>query len=194
MGAGPAGGPADGARAGAQSRCLPPVRAADPPPRDPAAPPAAPRPAPAPVPAPAQPTPPPAAAMSKQPRAGREEILECQVMWEPDSKKNTQMDRFRAAVGAACGLALGECGLRGHHRSPRPPGRGLQKSGSPSGSEGPPGRGTPSWGPGRPLLRGVAVRALPGCWNNPLILSLPVPGLGGATGSGGPLPRGWGTL
>lgn len=48
----------------------------------------------------------PAAAMSKEPRAGREEILECQVMWEPDSKKNTQMDRFRAAVGAACGLAL----------------------------------------------------------------------------------------
>lgn len=47
-----------------------------------------------------------AAAMSKEPRAGREEILECQVMWEPDSKKNTQMDRFRAAVGAACGLAL----------------------------------------------------------------------------------------
>ncbi|XP_044631985.2 acetoacetyl-CoA synthetase isoform X2 [Equus asinus] len=44
--------------------------------------------------------------MSKEPRAGREEILECQVMWEPDSKKNTQMDRFRAAVGAACGLAL----------------------------------------------------------------------------------------
>lgn len=48
----------------------------------------------------------PAAAMSKEPRAGREEILECQVMWEPDTKKNTQMDRFRAAVGAACGLAL----------------------------------------------------------------------------------------
>nr|XP_031298352.1 acetoacetyl-CoA synthetase isoform X2 [Camelus dromedarius] len=44
--------------------------------------------------------------MSKEPRAGREEILECQVMWKPDSKKNTQMDRFRAAVGAACGLAL----------------------------------------------------------------------------------------
>ncbi|XP_025257912.1 acetoacetyl-CoA synthetase isoform X2 [Theropithecus gelada] len=44
--------------------------------------------------------------MSKEERAGREEILECQVMWEPDSKKNTQMDRFRAAVGAACGLAL----------------------------------------------------------------------------------------
>ncbi|XP_029777491.1 acetoacetyl-CoA synthetase [Suricata suricatta] len=44
--------------------------------------------------------------MSKEPRAGREEILECQVMWEPDGKKNTQMDRFRAAVGAAFGLAL----------------------------------------------------------------------------------------
>uniref|UniRef100_A0A2K6M419 Acetoacetyl-CoA synthetase n=1 Tax=Rhinopithecus bieti TaxID=61621 RepID=A0A2K6M419_RHIBE len=44
--------------------------------------------------------------MSKEERAGREEILECQVMWEPDSKKNTQMDRFRAAVGAGCGLAL----------------------------------------------------------------------------------------
>ncbi|XP_032510313.1 acetoacetyl-CoA synthetase isoform X2 [Phocoena sinus] len=44
--------------------------------------------------------------MSKEPQGGREEILECQVMWEPDSKKNTQMDRFRAVVGAAYGLAL----------------------------------------------------------------------------------------
>ncbi|KAM4827717.1 acetoacetyl-CoA synthetase [Thomomys bottae] len=44
--------------------------------------------------------------MSKQAPAGREEIMECQVMWEPDSKKNTQMDRFRAAASAACGLAL----------------------------------------------------------------------------------------
>ncbi|XP_075390146.1 acetoacetyl-CoA synthetase [Tenrec ecaudatus] len=44
--------------------------------------------------------------MSKEPHAGQEEIMECQVMWEPDSKKNTQMDRFRKAVGAACGLAL----------------------------------------------------------------------------------------
>lgn len=50
----------------------------------------------------------PAAAMSQEPRAGRDEILEGQVMWEPDSKKITLMDRFRAAVGAACGLALGE--------------------------------------------------------------------------------------
>ncbi|XP_035299237.1 acetoacetyl-CoA synthetase isoform X2 [Cricetulus griseus] len=45
--------------------------------------------------------------MSKLAQLGREEIMECQVMWEPDSKKDTQMDRFRAAVGAACGLALG---------------------------------------------------------------------------------------
>ncbi|KAM5238505.1 acetoacetyl-CoA synthetase isoform 2-T2 [Ctenodactylus gundi] len=44
--------------------------------------------------------------MSQRERPEREEILECQVMWEPDSKKDTQMDRFRAAVGAACGLAL----------------------------------------------------------------------------------------
>ncbi|XP_073917342.1 acetoacetyl-CoA synthetase isoform X3 [Castor canadensis] len=44
--------------------------------------------------------------MSKQARPGLEEIMECQVLWEPDSKKNTQMDRFRTAVGAACGLAL----------------------------------------------------------------------------------------
>ncbi|XP_036907769.1 acetoacetyl-CoA synthetase [Sturnira hondurensis] len=44
--------------------------------------------------------------MSKEPRAGPDEILEGQVMWEPDSKKITLMDRFRAAVGAACGLAL----------------------------------------------------------------------------------------
>ncbi|XP_012518993.1 PREDICTED: acetoacetyl-CoA synthetase [Propithecus coquereli] len=44
--------------------------------------------------------------MSKETRAGREEIMECQVMWEPDSKKRTQMDRFREAVGAACGRSL----------------------------------------------------------------------------------------
>ncbi|KAM9194742.1 acetoacetyl-CoA synthetase isoform 2-T2 [Dugong dugon] len=44
--------------------------------------------------------------MSKERRIRREEIMECRVMWEPASKKNTQMDRFRAAVGASCGLAL----------------------------------------------------------------------------------------
>lgn len=44
--------------------------------------------------------------MSKQPRAVREEIAGSQVMWEPDGKKDSQMDRFRAAVRAACGLAL----------------------------------------------------------------------------------------
>lgn len=53
------------------------------------------------------------ATMSKLAGLEREEIMECQVMWEPDSKKDTQMDRFRAAVGTACGLALGECGARG---------------------------------------------------------------------------------
>lgn len=52
------------------------------------------------------------ATMSKLARLEREEIMECQVMWEPDSKKDTQMDRFRAAVGTACGLALGKCGAR----------------------------------------------------------------------------------
>ncbi|XP_066227277.1 acetoacetyl-CoA synthetase isoform X1 [Saccopteryx leptura] len=45
--------------------------------------------------------------MSKELPARRDEILECQVMWEPDGKRNTHMDRFRAAVGASCGLALG---------------------------------------------------------------------------------------
>ncbi|XP_063081554.1 acetoacetyl-CoA synthetase isoform X3 [Cavia porcellus] len=47
-----------------------------------------------------------ATAMSERTPSGREEILECQVMWEPDSKRDTQMDRFRAAVGASYGLAL----------------------------------------------------------------------------------------
>ncbi|KAM8818178.1 acetoacetyl-CoA synthetase isoform 1-T1 [Rhynchonycteris naso] len=45
--------------------------------------------------------------MSKELPARQDEILECQVMWEPDGKRNTHMDRFRAAVGASCGLALG---------------------------------------------------------------------------------------
>ncbi|XP_054450284.1 acetoacetyl-CoA synthetase isoform X2 [Pteronotus mesoamericanus] len=44
--------------------------------------------------------------MSKEPRTGRDEILEGQVMWEPNSKKITLMDQFREAVGAAWGLAL----------------------------------------------------------------------------------------
>lgn len=63
-GAGPDGGGACRGSRGrrqrcAQSRCLFPVRAADPPPRDPAAPPAAPGPLPARFPVPAQRTPPP---------------------------------------------------------------------------------------------------------------------------------------
>ncbi|XP_036077091.1 acetoacetyl-CoA synthetase isoform X2 [Rousettus aegyptiacus] len=44
--------------------------------------------------------------MSKELRARQDEILGCHVMWEPDGKGNTQMDRFRAAVSAAHGLAL----------------------------------------------------------------------------------------
>lgn len=47
--------------------------------------------------------PPFCAAMSREP-----EIMESQVMWEPDSKRNTHMDRFRAAVAGSCGLRLGE--------------------------------------------------------------------------------------
>ncbi|OXB58761.1 hypothetical protein ASZ78_012357 [Callipepla squamata] len=39
--------------------------------------------------------------MSREP-----EIMESQVMWEPDSKRNTHMDRFRAAVAGSCGLRL----------------------------------------------------------------------------------------
>ncbi|XP_024901264.1 acetoacetyl-CoA synthetase [Pteropus alecto] len=44
--------------------------------------------------------------MSKELQARQDEILECRVMWEPDSKRNTEMDRFRAAVSAARGLSL----------------------------------------------------------------------------------------
>ncbi|XP_066466099.1 acetoacetyl-CoA synthetase [Tiliqua scincoides] len=34
------------------------------------------------------------------------EIMEGTVMWEPDSKRNTSMDQFRAAVAAAYGIRL----------------------------------------------------------------------------------------
>ncbi|XP_060106371.1 acetoacetyl-CoA synthetase [Heteronotia binoei] len=34
------------------------------------------------------------------------EIMEAQVMWEPDSKRNTHMDQFRTAVAAAYGIQL----------------------------------------------------------------------------------------
>lgn len=123
-----------------------------------------------------------AAAMSKEPRAGRDEILECQMMWEPDSKKNTQMDRFRAAVGAACGLALGECARRPPRASPCFPGLFTWLRGT-AGRRGPPpgGRGAPlsrallsepllvvgrasrcpvslSWGVGRAAERGSLFR------------------------------------
>uniref|UniRef100_A0A8C0JD51 Acetoacetyl-CoA synthetase n=1 Tax=Chelonoidis abingdonii TaxID=106734 RepID=A0A8C0JD51_CHEAB len=39
--------------------------------------------------------------MSREPA-----ILESRVMWEPDCKRNTQMDRFRAALVGSCGLRL----------------------------------------------------------------------------------------
>lgn len=88
--------------------------------------------------------------MSKELRAQQDEILGRQVMWEPDSKKNTQIDRFRAAVGAAFGLALGECA-----RGPRAPGhprRGPRDDLAEQPS---------SWGPGRLLFLGVSVSAPP---------------------------------
>ncbi|XP_044514668.1 acetoacetyl-CoA synthetase isoform X1 [Gracilinanus agilis] len=44
--------------------------------------------------------------MSKEARAGHEEIMEAQVMWEPDGKRNAQMDRFRAAVRCGRGPVL----------------------------------------------------------------------------------------
>uniref|UniRef100_A0ABM5F1Q8 Acetoacetyl-CoA synthetase n=1 Tax=Pogona vitticeps TaxID=103695 RepID=A0ABM5F1Q8_9SAUR len=38
--------------------------------------------------------------------SGELEIMESQVMWEPDSKRNTHMDQFRAAVADAYGIRL----------------------------------------------------------------------------------------
>lgn len=48
------------------------------------------------------------------------EIMESQVMWEPDTKRNTHMDRFRAAVASSCGLRLGERRAGGWVGSPWP--------------------------------------------------------------------------
>uniref|UniRef100_A0A8C9RN08 Acetoacetyl-CoA synthetase n=1 Tax=Scleropages formosus TaxID=113540 RepID=A0A8C9RN08_SCLFO len=46
--------------------------------------------------------------MSKDMDHGKsEEIMEAKVLWYPDSKKNTQMDRFRAQVNRDFGLNLG---------------------------------------------------------------------------------------
>lgn len=47
-------------------------------------------------------------AMSKEMERS-EKIMESKVMWYPDSKKNTQMDRFRRLVNRDFGLSLGEC-------------------------------------------------------------------------------------
>lgn len=62
------------------------------------------------------------------------EIMESQVMWEPDTKRNTHMDRFRAAVASSCGLRLGERWAGGWVGSPWP---GSASPESP-GSEGAP--------------------------------------------------------
>lgn len=50
--------------------------------------------------------------------------MESQVMWEPDTKRNTHMDRFRAAVASSCGLRLGE--LWGDSRGCAGPGVGVR--------------------------------------------------------------------
>ncbi|MBN3311673.1 AACS synthetase, partial [Atractosteus spatula] len=44
--------------------------------------------------------------MSKDTEGVSEEIMESKVLWYPDSKKNTQMDRFRAQVNRDFGLCL----------------------------------------------------------------------------------------
>lgn len=46
--------------------------------------------------------------MSKDTEAKSEEIMESKVLWYPDSKRNTQMDRFRAQVNRDFGLNLGK--------------------------------------------------------------------------------------
>jgi len=80
----------------------------------------------------------PTTAMSREP-----EIMESRVMWEPDTKRNTHMDRFRAAVAGSCGLRLGErwagaggeaqglCAGLALPRAVRPPQRGVGVPGHP---------------------------------------------------------------
>lgn len=46
--------------------------------------------------------------MSKDTERTSEKIMESKVLWYPDSKKNTQMDRFRTQVNRDFGLNLGE--------------------------------------------------------------------------------------
>ena len=63
------------------------------------------------------------AIMSKDTEAMSENILESKVLWYPDTKKNTHMDRFRTQVNRDFGLNLGEWRSRelvsvrakGHH-------------------------------------------------------------------------------
>lgn len=111
-----------------------------------------------------------AAAMSKELRARQDEILGCHVMWEPDGKGNTQMDRFRAAVSAAHGLALGECA-----RGPRAPATPLGGRGTAWRSRPPPGDrdASFSW----TFLSGPLL-----VWSGLRMSSVPPLGVGGASG------------
>lgn len=54
--------------------------------------------------------------MSKDTEGKSEKIMdmESKVLWYPDSKRNTQMDKFRMQVNADYGLNLGE--WRGEER------------------------------------------------------------------------------
>lgn len=112
-----------------------------------------------------------AAAMSKELRARQDEILGCHVMWEPDGKGNTQMDRFRAAVSAAHGLALGECA-----RGPRAPATPLGGRGTAWRSRPPPGDrdASFSW----TFLSGPLLVV----WSGLRMSSVPPLGVGGASG------------
>lgn len=52
--------------------------------------------------------------MSKDTEGKSEKIMdmESKVLWYPDSKRNTQMDKFRIQVNQDYGLNLGEWGQR----------------------------------------------------------------------------------
>lgn len=61
--------------------------------------------------------------MSKDTEGKSEKIMdmESKVLWYPDSKRNTQMDKFRIQVNGDYGLNLGE--WRGGRKTDREPDR-----------------------------------------------------------------------
>ena len=65
--------------------------------------------------------------MSKDTEGKSEKImdLESKVLWYPDSKKNTQMDKFRIQVNGDYGLNLGE--QRGGRKTDREPDREIER-------------------------------------------------------------------